>query len=103
MQANKDRVATSAIEVLRIVDETLEAFFLLPIPMQPALVTELTNSLDRCLQHYILKAKSGCGKSRIIYIPFCLYLKVFSNHRLLILVFIFRDSKKLPTKLAWFN
>ncbi|CAO2822895.1 unnamed protein product [Amaranthus hypochondriacus] len=68
VQANKDRVAASAIEVLRIVDETLEAFFLLPIPMQPALVTELTNSLDRCLQHYILKAKSGCG-TRKNYLP----------------------------------
>ncbi|XP_021723576.1 uncharacterized protein LOC110690962 [Chenopodium quinoa] len=61
VQANKDRVAPSVIEVLRIVDETLEAFFLLPIPMQPALITDLTISLDRCLQHYILKTKSGCG------------------------------------------
>lgn len=68
VQANKERVAPSVIEVLRIVDETLEAFFLLPIPMQPALVTELTISLDRCLQHYILKAKSGCG-TRKNYLP----------------------------------
>ncbi|KNA10249.1 hypothetical protein SOVF_146210 [Spinacia oleracea] len=68
VQANKERVAPSLIEVLRIVDETLEAFFLLPIPMQPALVTDLTISLDRCLQHYILKAKSGCG-TRKSYLP----------------------------------
>lgn len=61
VQANKERVSPSVIEVLRIVDETLEAFFLLPIPMQPVLVNDLTISLDRCLQHYILKAKSGCG------------------------------------------
>lgn len=72
MQANKERVSPSVIEVLRIVDETLEAFFLLPIPMQPVLVNDLTISLDRCLQHYILKAKSGCGKSwRITFFHLC--------------------------------
>ncbi|XP_028075149.1 protein unc-13 homolog isoform X1 [Camellia sinensis] len=60
-QANKERFAPSAIEVLRTMDETIEAFFLLPIIMHPNLLPDLMNGLDRCLQQYVLKAKSGCG------------------------------------------
>ncbi|KAG9130119.1 hypothetical protein Leryth_012863 [Lithospermum erythrorhizon] len=67
-QANRERVAPSAIEVLRIVDETLEAFFLLPIPMHPVLLPDLISGIDRCLQNYISKAKSGCG-SRSSFLP----------------------------------
>lgn len=59
--ANKERFAPSAVEVLRLMDETLEAFFLLPIPMHQVLVPELMGGLDKCLQNYVLKAKSGCG------------------------------------------
>ncbi|KAH0671233.1 hypothetical protein KY285_023532 [Solanum tuberosum] len=67
-RANKERVAPSGVEVLRSIDETFEAFFLLPIPMHPALLPELKNGLDRCLQNYILKAISGCG-SRSTFVP----------------------------------
>lgn len=61
-QANEEGFAASAVEVLRIFDETLDAFFLLPIPMHPALLPDLVAGLDRCLQYYVTKAKSGCGK-----------------------------------------
>ncbi|XWS17318.1 hypothetical protein CRYUN_Cryun33cG0057000 [Craigia yunnanensis] len=67
-RANKERFAPSAVEVLRIVDETLEAFFLLPISMHSALLPDLTTGIDRCLQHYISKAKSGCG-TRSTFVP----------------------------------
>ncbi|CAK7337466.1 unnamed protein product [Dovyalis caffra] len=67
-RANKERFAPSAVEVLRSVDETLEAFFLLPIPMHAVLLPGLVTGLDRCLQNYILKAKSGCG-TRKTFIP----------------------------------
>ncbi|XP_059318543.1 protein unc-13 homolog [Lycium ferocissimum] len=66
--ANKERFAPSGVEVLRSIDETFEAFFLLPIPMHPALLPELMNGLDACLQSYILKAISGCG-SRSTFVP----------------------------------
>ncbi|KAB2076938.1 hypothetical protein ES319_A06G072200v1 [Gossypium barbadense] len=59
-QANKERFAPSSVEVLRIVDEALEAFFLLPISIHAALLPDLTNGIDRYLQHYISKAKSDC-------------------------------------------
>ncbi|KAI3781783.1 hypothetical protein L2E82_11807 [Cichorium intybus] len=67
-RANRERFAPSAVEVLRTIDETLEAFFLLPIPMHPDLLPELMSGLDRCLQDYILKAKSGSG-SRGSFLP----------------------------------
>ncbi|KOM54202.1 hypothetical protein LR48_Vigan10g009400 [Vigna angularis] len=60
-QANKEGFAPSAVEVLRIIDDTLEAFFLLPIPMHADLLPDLMSGLDKSLQQYILKAKSGCG------------------------------------------
>lgn len=50
------------MEVLRIIDETLDSYFQLPIPMHRALLPDLTLGLDRSLQHYAAKAKSGCGK-----------------------------------------
>ncbi|KAJ0644252.1 putative protein unc-13, mammalian uncoordinated 13, domain 2 [Helianthus annuus] len=67
-KANRERFAPSAVEVLRTIDETLEAFFLLPIPMHPDLLPELMSSLDTCLRDYILKAKAGCG-SRSSFLP----------------------------------
>ncbi|XP_014513162.1 uncharacterized protein LOC106771672 isoform X1 [Vigna radiata var. radiata] len=60
-QANKEGFAPSAVEVLRIIDDTLEAFFLLPIPMHADLLPDLMSGLDKSLQQYILEAKSGCG------------------------------------------
>lgn len=44
-----------------MVDETLEAFFLLPILLHQVLLPELTSGLDKCIQHYVSKAKSSCG------------------------------------------
>ncbi|XP_022729093.1 uncharacterized protein LOC111284603 [Durio zibethinus] len=67
-QANQEGYAPSAVEILRIIDETLDAFFQLPIPTHPALLPDLMAGLDKCLQYYVMKAKSGCG-SRNTYIP----------------------------------
>ncbi|KAL1552404.1 protein unc-13 [Salvia divinorum] len=67
-RANQEGFAPSAVEVLRIVDETLETFFELPIPIHPAILPDLVAGLDKCLQYYATKAKSGCG-SRNVYIP----------------------------------
>ncbi|KAK8597705.1 hypothetical protein V6N13_095105 [Hibiscus sabdariffa] len=67
-RVNKERFAPSAVEVLRIVDEALEAFFLLPISIHAALIPHLTSGIDRCLQNYVSKAKSGCG-TRSTFVP----------------------------------
>ncbi|KAM0859118.1 hypothetical protein ACQ4PT_047402 [Festuca glaucescens] len=66
--ANRDNFAPSSVEMLRIIGETLDAFFQLPIPMHPALLPDLTAGLDRSLQLYVSKAKSGCG-SRNTFVP----------------------------------
>ncbi|KAK7369909.1 hypothetical protein VNO80_11957 [Phaseolus coccineus] len=67
-RANKECFAPSALEILGIIDDSLEAFFLLPIPMHAVLLPELMFALDKSLQQYILKAKSGCG-NRNTFIP----------------------------------
>ncbi|XVF89173.1 hypothetical protein PTKIN_Ptkin19aG0108700 [Pterospermum kingtungense] len=67
-KANQEGYALSAVEILRIVDETLDAFFQLLIPAHPALLPDLMGGVDKCLQYYVIKAKSGCG-SRNTYIP----------------------------------
>ncbi|CAN1161901.1 Protein unc-13 homolog [Linum perenne] len=67
-QASTEGFAPSGVEVLRVIDETLEAYFQLPIPMHPALLPDLMTGLDRCIQYYANKAKSGCG-SRVSYVP----------------------------------
>ncbi|KAE8676107.1 Detected protein of confused Function [Hibiscus syriacus] len=67
-EANQEGYAPSAVEILRIVYETLDAFFQLPIPTHPTLLPDLMLGLDKCLQYYAIKAKSGCGP-RNSYIP----------------------------------
>lgn len=66
--AYKERYAPSAVEVLRMMDETVEAFFLLPMTMHTVLLPDLMRGLDQCMQQYIMEAKSGCG-SRNTFIP----------------------------------
>ncbi|GJV59189.1 mammalian uncoordinated homology 13 protein [Tanacetum coccineum] len=46
-RANQEGYAPSAVEVLRIIDETLDAFFQLPIPTHPALLPDLIVGLGR--------------------------------------------------------
>ncbi|KAJ6852838.1 uncharacterized protein M6B38_252560 [Iris pallida] len=67
-RANKENIAPSAVDILRIVDETLDAFFQLPIPMHQASLPDLLVGLDRSLQHYVSKVKSGCG-TRNTFVP----------------------------------
>ncbi|KAM7259828.1 hypothetical protein ACFE04_015569 [Oxalis oulophora] len=67
-QGNEDECASSAIELLHVIDETLDAYFQLPIPMHPLLLPDLMTGLDKCLQYYATKTKSGCGL-RNTYVP----------------------------------
>ncbi|XP_020252706.1 uncharacterized protein LOC109829991 [Asparagus officinalis] len=60
-KANNEIIAPSGVDILRIVDETLDAFFQLPILMHPAELPYLLIGLDRSLQYYISKVKSDCG------------------------------------------
>jgi len=60
-KANKHNFALSAVDVLRIVDEALDAFFRLPISMHPILLPDLVSGLDRSIQQYVSRVKTGCG------------------------------------------
>jgi hypothetical protein len=60
-QANRQSFAPSSVEMLKIINEVLEAFFQLPIPTHSTLFPDLAAGLDRIIQHYVSKAKSYCG------------------------------------------
>jgi hypothetical protein len=59
----KERYAPSAVELLRIVDETLDAYFALPVSQFPDLLQDLVNGIDIQLQNYATEAIGSCGKS----------------------------------------
>ncbi|GAB2275755.1 hypothetical protein Dimus_010505 [Dionaea muscipula] len=67
-RASQEGLAPSAVDVMRAIDDTLAAFFQLPIPMHPVMLPDLVDGLDRSLQYYVKKAKYGCG-SRNTYVP----------------------------------
>lgn len=71
---NRDTVSPSSVEMLRIIDENLNAFFQLTIPMHSILLSDLKTGFDTCLQFYISKVKLGCGKCKVnLYRQFFLY------------------------------
>lgn len=58
---NRDSFAPSSVEMLHIIEETLDAFFRLSIPIHATLFADLTAGLDKCLHYYVSKVKTGCG------------------------------------------
>uniref|UniRef100_A0A8R7Q427 MHD1 domain-containing protein n=2 Tax=Triticum urartu TaxID=4572 RepID=A0A8R7Q427_TRIUA len=60
-KANRQSFAPSSMEMLRMVDEILDAFFQLPISMHSTLISDLTAGLDGILQYYVSKAKACHG------------------------------------------
>ncbi|XP_039018610.1 protein unc-13 homolog [Hibiscus syriacus] len=68
-KATRERFALSAVELLRIVDEAFEAFFMLPITIHSALLPDLATGINAYLQYYISMTKSGCGTESSSYVP----------------------------------
>jgi hypothetical protein len=60
-KSNRQSFAPSSMEMIKIIDEVLDAFFQLPISMHSILFPDLAAGLDRILQHYVSKAKSYGG------------------------------------------
>jgi hypothetical protein len=60
--ALRENYAPSAVEVLRIADETLDAFFALPVSQFPEPVQELVAGLDKALQGYATQIVAPCGE-----------------------------------------
>jgi hypothetical protein len=49
------------VEVLRIADETLDAFFALPVSQFPEVLQDLVTGLDEALQSYASQIIAPCG------------------------------------------
>ncbi len=58
--ANRDHCAASSVDVLHILEETLDAFFSFSLE-NPELLATLVNGLDKALQHYITQTVNPCG------------------------------------------
>jgi len=59
--ALREHYAPSAVEVLRIADETLDAFFALPVSQFPEVLQDLVTGLDEALQSYASQIIAPCG------------------------------------------
>lgn len=68
--ALKDHYAPSIVEVFRMVEETLDAFFALPMADPSTLLQDLLHGLDRVLQRYVVETKAGCGSKKDLLPPF---------------------------------
>ncbi|KAG8047209.1 hypothetical protein GUJ93_ZPchr0008g12809 [Zizania palustris] len=58
---NRKNFAPSSVKMMQIIDEIYQAFFQLPITMHSTLHSELTTGLDRNIQYFASKLKTGCG------------------------------------------
>jgi hypothetical protein len=62
-KAIREGYAPSAVEVLRIIDETLDAFFYLPLSKDPQYVKKIVAGVDQCARKYCQATLAGCGKN----------------------------------------
>lgn len=94
--AMKDRYAPSAVEILRMVDESLDAYFALPVSQFPDLLQELVNRLDVVLENYANQTIAPCGTCSlniisVIVIPLLSCLFIFC-HFLVFVSFIITNN-----------
>ena len=62
-QALREHYGASIVEVFRLIEETLDSFFALPMADPSLLLPELVLGLDRALLRYVVVTRSGCGKA----------------------------------------
>ena len=59
----REHYGASIVEVFRLIEETLDSFFALPMADPSLLLPDLVLGLDRALLRYVIVTKSGCGKA----------------------------------------
>eukprot|EP00897_Mesotaenium_endlicherianum_P010589 jgi/Mesen1/9559/ME000640S08905 len=59
--ALKEHYGPSAVDVVRLLDETLAAFFALPLRPRPEALEELVAGMDKALQHYLERLLATTG------------------------------------------
>ena len=62
-QALREHYGASIVEVFRLIEETLDSFFALPMADPSLLLPDLVLGLDRALLRYVVVTRSGCGKA----------------------------------------
>eukprot|EP00249_Psilotum_nudum_P017522 c26371_g1_i1 orf=242-3094(+) len=67
-QALRGHHAPSVVEVFRIIEETLDAFFALPVTERSLLIQDLVAGTNQVLQQYVSQAATSCG-SKKDYVP----------------------------------
>ncbi|BBN09485.1 hypothetical protein MPTK1_4g20090 [Marchantia polymorpha subsp. ruderalis] len=67
-KGTREGYAPSAVEVLRMMEETMDAFFALPISQDPQYVEQLVSGVESAVQLYCEKTISACGKKER-YVP----------------------------------
>ncbi|CAM6104251.1 unnamed protein product [Calypogeia fissa] len=68
-KATREGYAPSAVEVLRIIEETMDVFFNLPISKEPQYVKRVVAGVDQCVRLYGQSTLAGCGKKER-YMPY---------------------------------
>lgn len=67
-KATREGYAPSAVEVLRIIEETMDAFFYLPMSKEPHYLKRVVAGVDQCVRRYSQATLAGCGKKER-YVP----------------------------------
>lgn len=63
-EAIKEHYAPSIVEVFRIIEETLDAFFELPVAELSTILQDFILGLDKVLHRYVAGTKAGCGSKK---------------------------------------
>lgn len=58
----REHYGSSIVEVFRLMEETLDGFFGLPVVEPSILLEDLVPGLDKALLRYVGATKTGCGK-----------------------------------------
>lgn len=59
--SNSENYAPSGVEVLRFMEESLDAYFAMPAEQYPDLLEQLVAGLDSALQRYVTQTVNPCG------------------------------------------
>eukprot|EP00250_Pteridium_aquilinum_P020795 c24951_g1_i1 orf=1316-4240(+) len=63
-EALQEHYGSSIVEVFRLIEETIDGFFGLPVAETSTLLEDLVPGLDKALLRYVGVTKSGCGSKK---------------------------------------
>lgn len=60
----REHYGTSIVEVFRLIEETIDGFYALPVVQSSSLLEDLVPGLDKALSRYVGATRSGCGSKQ---------------------------------------